>query len=108
MTTYARIYEDQAFLFTEYGEKLARDIFGDAEIDALPKFTSRSKHAGKPKGLIRWRKVHSGGWVREMSMAGGHVENRVGKIISAELCTADFGKPPAPFRWWARDDARAA
>jgi hypothetical protein len=81
MTQYASIAHEKAFLFTARGEALARHKFGDAAVDALPKFTSRSKHAGKPKGLVTLRRVIAGGWVRLEQ----RVERRVGQIITAEL-----------------------
>jgi len=51
-----------AWLFTDFGESYARKIFGDEYIDSLPKYTKRSKHAGKPKGKLAWRKTTKGGW----------------------------------------------
>jgi hypothetical protein len=86
----ASINERTAFLFTDFGERMARQWFGDAAVEALPKFT-RGKHAGKPKGVLVWRKVERGGWVRTGSaFAGergpGYVEQRVGQIIDKRLC----------------------
>lgn len=83
MTNYAHITENTAFLFTEFGEVKARAWFGDAAIDALPKYV-RGKHKGKPKGVIVWQKVIRGGWVR--GYGEGYVENRVNQIISRKLC----------------------
>ena len=86
-------YRD-ARLSTEFGESYARKLFGDATIDALPKYV-RGKNAGKIKGTIVWTKVERGGWIgRGADDCGalGYVENRVGKVISATL------HEPAPWR----------
>jgi hypothetical protein len=91
MTTYAAIHHHRAFLFTDYGYALAVAKFGQTAVDALPKFGPRSKHVGKPKGIVTFRKVSRGGWVR----LEGRVENRVGSIITAELRElAAFGRDP--------------
>jgi hypothetical protein len=80
-TPRASIGADKVYLFTDRGEQMARHYFGDEAVDALPKFTNRSKHAGKPKGIMTFRRVLAGGWVRREQ----RVERRVGQIISAEL-----------------------
>ncbi len=82
MTTYAQIDTNSAFLFTEFGEKIARKWFGDALVDTLPRFTKGARK-GKLKGQVSWQKVVRGGWVR--SYEGGYVENRVGRIFDREL-----------------------
>lgn len=109
MSHLAAITTQQAFLFTEFGESFARAKFGDAKVDSLPRFV-RGKHAGKLKGLVQWKKVVRGGWVREnsgyMGEGQGHVENRVGKVISAELCSAEWGKEPKALAFWSLDDER--
>lgn len=104
----ASIVVASAFLFTEFGESFARAKFGDAKIDTLPRYV-RGKHAGKLKGLVRWWRVERGGWVREQGYMGesaGHVENRVGKTIRAELCEAPWGAEPKPIAYWSLDDDR--
>lgn len=89
MTTYAVVQHQRAFLFTEYGQALACNLFGHEAVMALPKFGPRSKHNGKPKGVVTFRRVSRGGWVK----LEGRVENRVGKIVTAELRElAPFGK----------------
>lgn len=94
--TYAAIATQEAFLFTQWGEDLARNLFGD-KLDTLPKFV-RGKHVGKYKGKIIFHRVQRGGWVRELG--GGHVERRLGKIISAELCTAPFAAEHKILHYW--------
>jgi len=64
MTIYASIAHMTEFLFTAHGEAVARHHFGNEAVDALPKFGPRSKHNGKPKGVINYRKVTRGGWIR--------------------------------------------
>jgi hypothetical protein len=89
MTTYARIAHNTEFLFTDHGQAVAVNLFGHEAVMALPKFGPRSKHNGKPKGVVTYRKVMHGGWVR----LEGRVERRVNQIISAELRElAPFGK----------------
>ncbi len=78
---YASVTHGKAFLFTNYGMALAVHKFGQAAVDALPKFGPRSKHVGQPKGVVTYRKVTAGGWVRSEQ----RVERRVGQIITAEL-----------------------
>src|SRR5690242_8727661 len=84
MTTRAQIEERTAFLFTEFGEAKAREWFGDAAVESLPRFC-RGKHAGKSKGVIVWRKVISGGWVAGDTTGQGYVERRVGRVFGREL-----------------------
>jgi hypothetical protein len=89
MTNYAQIEERSSFLFSDFGENLARQWFGNETVDALPKF-QRGKHKGKPKGVLVWQKVVKGGWVRE-GFETGYVENRVGHVIKRQLREmADF------------------
>lgn len=104
MTLYANIAQREEFLFRPETEALARRFFGDAVIDALPRFV-RGKHKGAIKGMIRYKRVLKGGWVRTGSAAyggpaPGYVEDRVGRIISAEICTAPWGEEPEVLHTW--------
>lgn len=89
MTNYAKIDDRSAWLFNAYGERIARSIFTDEVIDALPKY-KRGRNAGKPKGLLRFEYVDRGGWVRREGDRG-YVETRVGKIILAKLVMPQWG-----------------
>lgn len=89
---YARVERKQAFLFLgEFGLEFATKKFGPAAIAALPKF-KKGKNVGKPKAMVTWQKVERGGWVRELG--AGHVESRVGQIVSIEIREAKFGLEP--------------
>lgn len=96
MSTYlASIGVQNALLFTDFGEMMARRYFPAEMVDALPRY-KRGKHVGKLKGMVVWHKVQRGGWVREQSMGCGersigHVERRVGQIIKVELTEAEWG-----------------
>lgn len=89
MTNYARIESRTAYLSTDFGEEIARKWFGDETVDSLPRF-SRGPRKGKIKGVVSWRKVVKGGWVRveratACGDATGYVENRVGRIFERKL-----------------------
>lgn len=90
MTQRAAIYHEEAWLGKPYGERLARKIFGDEIVDALPRNT-KGKWAGHLKPTLTFRRVRTGGWVSHGSEGVGHVERRVGKIISASLVVRSFG-----------------
>ena len=93
MTNYAVIDAREARLSEDFGEEFARRRFGDAAVDALPKFV-RGKNKGRTKGWVSWKKVVCGGWVRNLSYGdGGYVENRAGQIIEVTLSEYD------PDRW---------
>lgn len=88
MTNYAHIADRSAFLFTEFGEQLARKWFGDKIVDDLPKYV-RGKKKGKPKGVITWSKIERGGWVRGYDYEDGYVETRVGHIFDRKIHHAE-------------------
>jgi hypothetical protein len=104
MTLYANIATRSELLFRPESEELARRFFGDAVVDALPRFV-RGKHKGAIKGMIRYDRVLKGGWVRTGNAAyggkaPGYVEDRVGRIIKAEICTAPWGEEPEVLHTW--------
>ena len=89
MTNYAQIDNRSAFLYTEFGEDLARKWFGDESVDSLPRYT-RGPRKGKIKGAITWSKIVRGGWVRVSKAtangeATGYVETRVGRVFDRKL-----------------------
>jgi hypothetical protein len=90
MTTRAVILHNEAWMGKEFGERTARRLFGDAIVDALPR-AKKGKYIGQFKTTLKFRKVESGGWVSHGAEGVGHVERRVGKIISAEIVTKEFG-----------------
>lgn len=103
MASYHAVIEHRdAFLFTPFGEQLARRYFSDEQIAALGVYGPRSKHAGKIKGKICWRKVARGGWVSKGSDGYGGVERRVGSVISAALMTAPWGEEGKVVAEWTK------
>ena len=83
-----------AFLFSDFGYDLAVRWFGPDAIAALPVYTNRSKHAGKPKGRITWLKCTRGGWVKPNLHGGvGHVEKRRGQILARVLSIPKWEAP---------------
>lgn len=101
MTVYASIAQRESGLWTDFGYGFALRLFGQEALNNLPRF-SRGKNTGKPRAIIRWRKVERGGWISEgpayMGEPGtnGHVERRVGKVISASIHESQWGKEPGP------------
>ncbi len=89
MTQRAAIIHDEAWLGKPFGEALARRIFGNEIVDALPR-NIKGKWAGHLKPTLTFRKVQTGGWVRDGFDGVGHVERRVGRIISASLVVTPF------------------
>lgn len=91
MTTRAVIENREAFLSTEFGEKLARRYFRPEVIESMGRYV-RGQRKGLLKGKICWKKCARGGWVSEgPGGLNGYVENRVGKIIRLTLETAPWG-----------------
>lgn len=89
MTQYARFRTNAAWLGKDFGESFARRVFGDAAVDALPRYT-RGNSAGKIKADIAWVRCVEGGWVGQgrdamREEAIGRVERRVGKTLYAQL-----------------------
>ena len=78
-----------AGLDCEWGERVAREKFGDDAIDALPRF-SRGPRKGKLKGKVGWLKVTGGGWYVRDPKARGEV---VVPGIAAWVLLADMGTP---------------
>lgn len=83
MTNYAKFETKWAMLSSEFGERVAREWFGDELVDSLPKYV-HGKYKGKPKGIYEWVKCIEGGWVNEPSI-GGYVCDLKGKIVSRKL-----------------------
>lgn len=83
MTVYARYVTNSAWMGKEFGEGLARRLFGDDVISGLPR-NSKGKNAGALKTQIEWIRVERGGW------SEGRVENRVAKIITARIVLREF------------------
>lgn len=105
MTVRASITNREAWLGSDFGLELARRYFTEEQIASLPRY-SRGKNKGKIKGIIRWKKVERGGWIFEGSYYGesiGRVENRVGKIIQAELCSSEFDQEPKVVATYKRE-----
>ena len=90
MPPVARFEDKSAFLFTDFGMEFASRYFTAEEIATLGVYGPRSKHAGKPKGIVVWRKCTQGGWV----YADQSVERRVGKVLSVSLATAEWQQQP--------------
>jgi hypothetical protein len=90
MPPVARFEDKSAFLFTDFGMEFAARYFTAEEIASLGVYGPRSKHAGKPKGVILWRKCTQGGW----NYGTGNVERRVGKVLSVSLATAEWQQQP--------------
>lgn len=95
MAQYAKFETRSAWLGKPFGESYARRLFGDAVVEALPRYV-RGKNAGKFKAEVAWVKCVEGGWIGEGwdSMAGearGRVENRVGAVVAAVLRSRDAG-----------------
>ena len=90
--THAQFETGEAVLSSDWGEAKARAWFGDAAVDALPRYV-RGPNAGKPKGVYVWTKVVRGGWVRCPELdGGGYVETRRGAIIERALYTLESGR----------------
>ena len=92
MTQRAAFETRSAWVGSEFGEGFARRRFGDAAVDALPRY-SKGKSAGKFKANIVWLKCTAGGWVGQGSTlqgeAVGRVENRRGAVLAAALVSND-------------------
>ncbi len=92
---YARIESREAWLSTDFGLEFATRKFGQEAIDALPTY-QRGKRIGLKKGMIRWKKVTRGGWVKtgpycQDSGGCGYVETRVNRVIEAKLVIPTWG-----------------
>lgn len=95
MTQYAKFETRSAWLGNPFGESYARRIFGDAAIDALPRY-SRGKSTGKLKAEIAWVRCTEGGWIslgRDVMReeAVGRVERRAGQTVLVVLRSRDAG-----------------
>jgi hypothetical protein len=100
MSRYASIATKRAYLSEDFGAEMATRYFGDEQMAELPKYVRGAKK-GKLKGYIQWDKVTRGGWVRQhgyMGESDGYVENRVGRVIKAEIYLSQ----------WSEDDTLVA
>jgi len=89
MTNYAEIATRSAWLWTDFGAEYAARIVPADMLDGLPRYV-RGQKKGKIKDhKIIWRKVERGGWDSERGVA----ENRVGKVILAQLVYSPWGRP---------------
>jgi hypothetical protein len=77
MTNYAQFVAKKVPLASEFGEKFARRIFGDDDIDDLPVYV-RGPKKGQKKGWLVWVRAEKGGWVRE----GNYYDKPVGYVAS--------------------------
>jgi len=108
MTNYADIQTRNAWLSSEFGEQMARRYFGDEAVDNMPVY-ARGKRKGLLKGQIQWRKVERGGWVSDQraSNGRGYVENRLGKVIAADLVMPRWGAEPEVLFSWKLEQGAA-
>lgn len=106
---YAQIAQKSAWLSSPFGEEMARRYFG-AQVDTLPRYV-RGKRKGLLKGQLEWRKVVSGGWVKEGPSCDGYsngsVERRVNKVIEVRIVSAEWGKEPVTLLTWDIDIDKA-
>lgn len=80
-------YEFQsAWLGKDFGLSLAARLFPDLDISTLP-HNKKGKNVGKCKCELVYIKVAEGGW----NGADQRVENRVGKIIAAQIILRPWG-----------------
>ena len=86
---------NRAWLGKDFGEELARKWFGDAAVDALPRYTSRSKYAGKIKAEIHWLKIERGGCWHFANRQGAYVIVRPG-IVYRALVIPEWGEENWP------------
>lgn len=84
----AEIIERKAFLFSSFGEEMARRYFGAELVESMPRYV-KGKNKGKLKGYIVWHKVERGGWHHNFGQ--GYAERRVGKVVLVELCNSEWG-----------------
>lgn len=89
MTNYASVRENVAYLSSDFGESFASRHFTVEQLEQFGRF-KRGKNKGRLRGAVRWKKVESGGWVKQGADSAGYVENRVGKILKIELCKAEY------------------
>tara|TARA_R100001132_G_C3207073_1_gene51728 strand:- start:14 stop:526 length:513 start_codon:yes stop_codon:yes gene_type:complete len=86
-----------AYLSSEFGEKFARDYFGDELIDKFSRF-KKGDNKGQLKGLVEWSRCTKGGFgynlgkdlgfgplSRQKKHALGGLEKKKGKIVLVEL-----------------------
>jgi len=86
----AEFITEMGYLSAPWAEKLAREKFGDKQIDALTRYV-RGPRKGLLKGWLMIKRCTRGGWVKTGSydfaaMQGcGYVESRVGRVIEIKL-----------------------
>lgn len=89
MTNYAEITTRSAWLWTEFGSSYASKIVPQEILDELPRYVRGNKKGKIKDHKIVWRKVERGGWDTERGVA----ENRVGKVILAQLVYSAWRRP---------------
>lgn len=69
MTTYAHFEEKQAYLSSDFGRDYAMKSFNLTleQLETLVGRYSKGKRVGQLRGIIRWKVVTRGGWVRSLS-----------------------------------------
>jgi hypothetical protein len=64
-------FEDRSVpLSNEWGQRVAREKFGDDVLEAFPRFT-RGPRKGQLKGYLRYLKVSVGGWAHRGGGSAG-------------------------------------
>lgn len=88
MTNYAEITTRSAWLWTEFGSNYASRIVPADILDDLPRYVRGEKKGQIKDHKIVWKKVERGGWDSDRGIA----ENRVGKVILAQLVYCPWGR----------------
>ena len=88
MTNYAEIATRSAWLWTEFGSNYASRIVPADMLDDLPRYVRGEKKGQIKDHKIVWKKVERGGWDSDRGVA----ENRVGKVILAQLVYCPWGR----------------
>lgn len=90
MTNYVDITTRSAWLWTEFGSSFAARIIPAEILDSLPRYVRGPKKGQIKDHKIAWKKVERGGW----DVDRGCAENRVGKVILAQLVWYPWGREP--------------
>lgn len=93
MTNYAEIKTRSAWLWTDFGSSYASKVIPQDLLDELPRYVRGSKKGKIKDHKIVWEKVCRGGWVGIGRASNNGVENRVGKVIRAQLVHSAWRKP---------------
>ena len=93
MTNYAEIKTRSAWLWTEFGSNYASKIVPQEILNELPRYVRGNKKGQIKDHKIVWEKVERGGWVGMGRASNNGVENRVGKVIRAQLVYSAWRRP---------------